>query len=68
MVEYFERDRLDSKNKQPEKASLALSNKNMPTKVTLCQQLSKNNDAKIIVTDANNDVASDSKNSVASIV
>lgn len=48
-------------SKREGRASIAL------TKLTLHQQLSKNNDARIIVTHANNTALSDSDNSVASL-
>ncbi|WP_440464558.1 hypothetical protein [Psychrobacter sp. ASPA161_6] len=41
------------KNEQSDKVPSALSNKTMPIKVTLWQQLSKNNNAKIVVTSIN---------------
>ena len=46
----FEQHMLYFKNEQSDKVPSALSNKTMPTKVTLWQQLSKNNNAKIVVT------------------
>ena len=46
----FAQHMLYFKNEQSDKVPSALSNKIMPTKVTLWQQLSKNNNAKIVVT------------------
>ena len=46
----FEQHMLYFKNEQSDKVPSALSNKIMPIKVTLWQQLSKNNNAKIVVT------------------
>ncbi|CAM3514530.1 hypothetical protein GCM10016272_13920 [Psychrobacter glaciei] len=49
----FAQDMLCLKNEQSDKVPSALSNKTMPIKVTLWQQLSKNNNAKIVVKSTN---------------